>query len=295
MSTAGQDVLQYTYEEFIRQYNFNIGSVYAFVNNNGIARSGTVIKNTGSYDAPIYFTLLDNVHIMYDDGLNLVEINLDPNALFYPEQNGNIIKTDKFIVKKIWDQPPKFCEKAVSEYGLALRHVKIQTNANIMRAIENNPDAIQYVEDRFFSEISHYTEKFMMRAVEKDPLVIRHLDWRKQRMHKICEYAVEKDPSAIIYCIHKTHILCMCAVSRNGLLIKDLPENILSPILCEAAVQNNYLAIEYVGNYACELLYRKAILNNPKAIEYIHPLEITDELRDLAEKEKTNPKYLHTK
>ncbi len=95
--------------------------------------------------------------------------------------------------------------KAVESDGDALQYVKDQTEAICIKAVESDGDALQYVKDQ--------TEAICIKAVERNGYALRYV---KDQTEAICIKAVESDGDALQYVEIKSEEVYKIATSYKN-------------------------------------------------------------------------------
>lgn len=77
----------------------------------------------------------------------------------------------------------------------------------------------------------------------------------------------------------RTEAVCLRAVSGDGILLHEVPEELRTERVCEAAVSSNYLALEYVPKHLkTDRLCGMALERDPLAIRFFNPEQLTPEV-----------------
>ena len=186
-----------TYDEFIAQ----VGGACKFQKclNNELTHFGFTYKlglneDTIPFNASgscqsggLYFTTSEYIHDFYGYGLNIANIKLCEDALFYIEPEGNKFKTNKFYIDEILPQTEEFYKIAVQQDGRALEFVKEQTPELCKLAVQENGLALRFV---------------------------------KEQTEEICKLAVQENGMAILFVKEQTEEICKIAVQQNGALLQ---------------------------------------------------------------------------
>ena len=146
------------------------------------------------------------------------------------------------------DVPKKFisskmCMKAIECNGVLLEFVPegLVNKEMCITAVKNNGIAIQFVDDQFMDqEICDIAIKESMDAFPFIP---------PRFMNKaLCTDAFNYNTDYLQYIPKKYHTASMIATAleKNGSLLKDVDDELKTPELCEIAVGNDIMAVQYV-------------------------------------------------
>lgn len=172
-----------------------------------------------------------------------------------PEQNYTMcehaLKVDGMLLKyvKIIDIPLR--EIALMQNGLAVQFIsaKDQTEKLCIIAIEQNPKAIQYIQNPTYA--------VCMSALAQDPTLVQYM-YENDKAYLLYDYVVGQDGMNLQYVPGdaQTDSLCIKAVKDNGLALKFVHAKTID--ICLAAIRQNYKALRYVDNttakYICDHL-----------------------------------------
>ena len=145
----------------------------------------------------------------------------------------------------------------VSKNGLMLQKIVNQTEKICVAAIEQNPEAVQYVYPECMTDIVKMT------AVTKDPTMLKYID---DQTEELCLEAVKQNPKMLQYVNNQTEEICIKAVSMDGLTLAWVV--VQSDDICLEAVKQDPYAIEYVNEKTKEICL-KAVQLNGYVVGYI--------------------------
>lgn len=146
----------------------------------------------------------------------------------------------------------KMCMKAIECNGSLLEFVPegLVNKEMCITAVKNNGIAIQFVDDQFMDqEICNIAIKERMDAFPFIP---------PRFMNKVlCTDAFNYNTDYLQYIPKKYHTASMIATAleKNGSLLKDVDDELKTPELCEIAVGNDIMAVQYVpkGMFSTDL------------------------------------------
>jgi hypothetical protein len=121
----------------------------------------------------LYFAKVSDIYLYFNYGMYIADIELLPDSKVYDE--GNKLKTDKFIIKNIvkiedsdiWNNV-ELCRMAIAKDGRNLRHVKEQTEELCRMAVAQCGSNLGHVKEQ--------TEDLCRMAIVQDGSNLYHVD-----------------------------------------------------------------------------------------------------------------------
>lgn len=97
---------------------------------------------------------------------------------------------------------------------------------------------------------------------------------------------VRKSPLNLAFVEEPNEHHALMAVAKNGLVIRDCPENIMTEEVCMTAVENNPLALRHIPHYKLTLrMCKTAVSKSEKAFKYVTHKIYLEMLQDLEEQD----------
>ena len=211
-------------------------------------------------------------------------VKIPDDAIVYKECNR--FRANKIIITEIKSfnkMPDKFWQNIVPKDGMALIHVKNQTEEMCIDAVYQNKRALQYVKGLSSASLNN-VHTF---AVNQSGIAIK---WIKNPSIELCVLAVKQDGLALGFIDNQTEDICMLAIKQNisayhyvkehnvaiceftiqqdGLMLEFVKEQYQTEKVCELAVTQNGWALRHVKKQTpkiCEL----AVKNKPYALQYV--------------------------
>jgi len=203
--------------------------------------------------------------------LSIIAVNRIPGNLKYvPEEFQtealclSAINGSPKVLQYIINQTISMCLNAVSKDGTCLKFVKNKTQEICQKALENNPYALEF--------ISPQTEDMCLSAISRDIMTIGFV---LTMTEKILGTALRLSPylikDAINLCPEILNEEMICSVvSTNGLLLKYIPQHLMSTKACDIAINNNPDSLEYVyPEFMSLMLILKAVRKNGNVIRFV--------------------------
>lgn len=169
-----------------------------------------------------------------------------------------------FALELVKDQTPEICLAAVKNDERVLHLVKEQTPEICLAAVQKNGHALEYVREQ--------TPEICMAAVQQNGLALTSV--RKQTP-EICVAAIKQNVDAMEYvkkdlrdqvkaALAKENIdvrepyapnygKYLEMVRRNGMQLRNVPEDAQTPEICLAAMQSSCFAFRFVRNQTPEI------------------------------------------
>jgi hypothetical protein len=143
----------------------------------------------------LYFTTMPHINNFRCFGPKIGVLELYPDAQFYCEPSANKYKTNKIIVKQIYNdyidfltnfpQTEEICENVVKENGLLLQYVINQTPRICELAVRENGGALKYVKQQ--------TPELCKIAINCNAFAFAYV---KKHTFELYELAIRKDARA---------------------------------------------------------------------------------------------------
>jgi len=158
----------------------------------------------------------------------LVSMIKKPSKEIYFELINDNLETFKYMDPKLIDNNfiISAWEKYVTRDGLSLKNCPHQTMELCKMAIDQNPDAIQYINESIFTKKQLIELQLM--GIVKNPTVIKHIiNPNKEQI----ETALKQDGMTIKYIFIPTYEHCKLAVNQNKNAWENISDNIYKTIL----------------------------------------------------------------
>ena len=165
---------------------------------------------------------------------------------------------------------------AVKENGLNIQYVpkKQMSDELSLMAVRGTGEALEYIDSP--------SDEMCLEAVKNKGSMLEKIpDYRKT--YEMCLEAVKNDGSALKYVPHKflTEELCLIAFNSSGskysIYLRNVPQELRTDAVVEAALKHNGANIEYVSNPKPEWLMM-AVEENGYVLKYIQDKMKTNEL-----------------
>ena len=158
-------------------------------------------------------------------------INKPSKDLYYELVNLNIY-TFKYLDIKYIDHEfvNSVWEKYVKKDGLELQFCTIQTEKICEIAIDQNPNAVQYINKDIFTKLT-ITHLYKI-ALMKDPMVIKYI---KNPTNQQIKFAIENNGMAIKYINNPTYDECKIAIKQNKHAINVINNKFFKYVLYDIA------------------------------------------------------------
>jgi hypothetical protein len=161
------------------------------------------------------------------------------------------------------------CLAAVKKHGMALEHVKEQTQEICLEAVKKNGWSLQYV--------IHQTPEVCLEAVKNDGFALQFVKEEFKTFELYLAAVISKE-YALQYVDIQTRELCLIAVKIDGYTLQHVKEQ--THEICLAAIKQNVWALQYVKEQtpeiciaACEENYNCIKLVKPEMYQYIPNIE----------------------
>lgn len=196
---------------------------------------------------------------------NNVDNDSNSNSNNSNDSNSNdskIVPEDiKTITQKI-NENYNIAKMYINQNGLLLQYVIEQTDELCMDAIRNNNLALKYIKNPslkmcMFALLNGNRCNIIKILCKQDENIIYEI--------------LRKKPDEIKSVTNQTKMMATLVLSKNGLLLEFIHNQILDEELCNIAVQNNGLAIRFVPEkFRSEYSNILAVKQNPESIKYIN-------------------------
>jgi len=172
-------------------------------------------------------------------------------------------ESDIWNIKEFADDMYKINPKLM----LKMKPLDTLSDDDIMKLIEADPFSID--------DIKHPSEKVRRFAITKNPYIIRTMN---DLTDDDLVFALNINPSCFrqMRSPQKTYNICMVAVSKDGILLSDVPHKFMDEEMALTAIFTNPMAIKYY-HQKTEAFIDKALLVNPNIIEHIYIPNLTIE------------------
>lgn len=177
--------------------------------------------------------------------------------------------TLEFMPDKV--KTPELCLAAVIQAGFALRYVPeaLKTSEICRQAVKHWARALEFVPERL------KTPELCLIAVQATPSSFCFVP--EKIIAEICHAAVHKNAGALqsVPDAYKTPEICLAAVTKKGLALKYVLEELKTSALCRVAVQQCAWALEYVPEILkTEELCLLAVNSEGSTLKYVpEPLQ----------------------
>ena len=163
---------------------------------------------------------------------------------------------------------------SVKQNGMALKFIpkEYQTPSVCKMAIENNPEAFQYVADQ--------TLDVCLTAVKLDGKLISIVH---DKYKAKCSLAAVKQNWRCFEDVIQSYENALAAVEQYGMLLESVKDEFIDNNICLAAVKQTGYALPFVKNQTAEIC-KAAVENEGTAIKFCDKKFITDELKMIAVK-----------
>ena len=193
----------------------------------------------------------------------------------------NIVRKNGLMLQKIVNQTEKICVAAIEQNPEAIQYVYPECMTDIvkMTAVTKDSTMLKYIDDqteelcliavtRYPNTIQYVSPECMtntvkMTAVKKDPAMLKYID---DQTDELCLEAVKQNPKMLQYVNNQTEEICLKAVSMDGLTLAWAV--VQSDDICLEAVKQDPYAIEYVNEKTKEICL-KAVQLNGYVVGYI--------------------------
>ena len=208
-------------------------------------------------------------------GTKLAVIKIPDDAKVYVERDK--FKSDKIIIEHIIEFKnvrDSFWVNILWKNGLALQYIKQQTLELCVIGINQNIDALQYINSEF------QTYAFARTAVQINGQALKYIT---NQTEDLCILAVQHFGKALVYVKTQTMQICMEAIQQNYSALEHVNKEFKTDELLKHVVQNNGLSLKYINfSDQTEEICNLAVNQNGLAIEYVSPQFKTEELCILA-------------
>ena len=158
---------------------------------------------------------------------------------------------------------------SVKQNGMALKFIpkEYQTPSVCKIAIENNPEAFQYVADQ--------TLDVCLTAVKMDGKLISIVH---DKYKAKCSLAAVKQNWRCFKDVIQSYEVCLAAVRKYGMLLESVNPEFIDENMCLAAVKQTGFALPFVPTQT-EAICLEAVRKDGTAIKFCNKSFITDELK----------------
>jgi hypothetical protein len=175
-----------------------------------------------------------------------------------PELCLYLVEQDGMNLRFIKNQTPELCIMAVQQNWKALQHVHEQNSMLCMIALRQCFEALQHVKNQTVDLCKYAIEQDLMalmyvhnvtlelyQMAEKENFnILRYIKEKQPR--QLCEFAVKRNGLLLEFVLEQDLGLCVIAVQQNGRALKFVKKQFKTPYVCNLAIKENYLAVEFI-------------------------------------------------